>query len=77
MKTCQLNNGYPNIRTEAHQQAQEKLKADSTFRKRQFDCHKQVKPDEIQYQLVRVLTRSHPREDPRFRTSGTQGCQPT
>ena len=58
------NNGewltlHQNRLREAHQQAQSKLRAEAIFRKKQFDRHRQVKPDEIPIG-ERVFTRSHP-----------------
>ena len=58
------NNGewltlHQNRLREAHLQAQSKLRAEATFRKKQFDRHRQVKPDEIPIG-ERVFTRSHP-----------------
>ena len=44
---------------EAHQQAQNKLRAEATLRKQQFDRRRQVKPDGIPVG-ERVFTRSHP-----------------
>ena len=51
---------HQNRLREAHQQAQDKLKAEATLRKQQFDRRKQVKPDELPIG-ERVLTRSHPK----------------
>ena len=58
------NNGecftlHQNRLREAHQQAQSKLRAEALFHKKQFDRHRQVKPDEIPIG-ERVFTRSHP-----------------
>ena len=58
------NNGewltlHQNRLREAHQQAQSKLRAEAIFRKKQFDRHRQIKPDEIPIG-ERVFTRSHP-----------------
>ena len=58
------NNGewltlHQNRLREAHQQAQSKLRAEAIFRKKQFDRHRQVKPEEIPIG-ERVFTRSHP-----------------
>ena len=44
---------------EAHQQAQNKLQTEATFRKQQFDRHRQVKLDTIP-PGERVFTCSHP-----------------
>lgn len=58
------NNGewltlHQNRLRDAHQQAQDKLRAEATLRKQQFDSRRNVKPDDI---LIgeRVFTRSHP-----------------
>ena len=48
-----------NCLREAHLQAQSKLRAEAIFCKKQFDQHRQVKPDEIPIG-ERVFTRSHP-----------------
>ena len=60
------NNGdwltlHQNRLREAHLQAQSKLRVEAIFRKKQFDRHRQVKPDEIPIG-ERVFTRSHPRQ---------------
>ena len=60
----QTNNGewltlHQNRLREAHQQTQNKLQTEASFRKKQFDRHKQVKSDTIPIG-ERVLTRSHP-----------------
>ena len=58
------NNGewlilHQNRLRDAHQQVEDKLRAEATLRKQQFDRHRNVKPDDI---LIgeRVFTRSNP-----------------
>ena len=58
------NNGewltlHQNRSGNAHQQAQDKPRAEATMRKQQFDLHRNVKPDGIPIG-ERVFTRSHP-----------------